>query len=98
MVKIFLLFEKKRSAFEIGEDGYPGRVSATVKYTLTSDHRLILDFHATTTKPTPINMTNHVYFNLGGDVTINIDDVFDRFCVFLGKWIDSRTEIFGTIG
>jgi aldose 1-epimerase len=62
-----------------------------VKYTLTNDHRLTLDFHATTTKPTPINMTNHVYFNLGGDVTINIDDVFDRFGVFLGKWIDPGT-------
>ncbi len=40
----------------------------TVKYALTNDHRLTLDFHATTTKPTPINMTNHVYFNLAGDV------------------------------
>jgi len=51
-----------------GEDGFPGEVHVTVKYTLTIDHRLILDFHATTTQPTPINMTNHAYFNLGGDV------------------------------
>ena len=51
-----------------GEDNYPGQVDVTVKYTLTSDHRLTLDFHATTTKPTPINLTNHVYLNLGGDV------------------------------
>jgi len=50
-----------------GEDGYPGRVNVTVKYILKRDHRLTLDFHATTTKATPINMTNHVYFNLGGD-------------------------------
>jgi aldose 1-epimerase len=53
-----------------GEDGFPGEVDVTVKYTLTNDHRLILDFHATTTKPTPINMTNHAYFNLAGDVNI----------------------------
>ena len=52
----------------VGEDGYPGQVDAVVKYTLSNDHRLTLDFHATTNKPTPINMTNHVYFNLSGDV------------------------------
>lgn len=52
----------------LGEGGYPGQVNAVVKYTLTNDHRLTLDFHATTNKPTPINMTNHVYFNLSGDV------------------------------
>ena len=51
-----------------GEDGFPGEVNVTVKYKLTSDHRLIIDFYATTTQATPINMTNHAYFNLGGDV------------------------------
>ncbi|CAF0956262.1 unnamed protein product [Adineta ricciae] len=50
-----------------GESGFPGQVDCVVKYTLTNDHRLTLDFHATTTKPTPINITNHVYFNLAGD-------------------------------
>lgn len=54
--------------FCIGEDGFPGEVNATVKYTLTSDHRLIIDYYATTNKPTPINMTNHAYFNLAGDL------------------------------
>ncbi len=53
-----------------GEDGFPGEVDVTVKYKLTNDHRLIIDFYATTTKPTPINMTNHAYFNLAGDVNI----------------------------
>jgi aldose 1-epimerase len=54
----------------IGEDGFPGEVNVSVKYTLASDHRLIIDFHGTTTKSTPINMTNHAYFNLAGDVCI----------------------------
>jgi galactose mutarotase-like enzyme len=55
-----------------GEDGFPGDVDVIVKYTLTNDHRMIMDFYATATKPTPINMTNHAYFNLGGDVNIYI--------------------------
>jgi len=57
-----------------GEDGFPGRVDVIVKYALTNDHRLTLDFHATTTKSTPINMTNHVYFNLAGDTSGSILD------------------------
>ncbi|CAF1212853.1 unnamed protein product [Rotaria sordida] len=57
-----------------GEGGFPGRVNVTVKYTLTSDHRLILDFRGTTTKPTPINMTNHVYLNLAGDASGSVLD------------------------
>ncbi|CAF4989844.1 unnamed protein product [Rotaria sp. Silwood1] len=57
-----------------GEDGFSGRVDVTVKYRLTCDHRLILDYHATTTKPTPINMTNHVFFNLAGDASGSVLD------------------------
>ncbi|CAF1235372.1 unnamed protein product [Adineta ricciae] len=57
-----------------GEDGYPGEVDVTVKYTLTYDHCLIIDFYATTTKPTPINMTNHTYFNLAGHANVTILD------------------------
>jgi aldose 1-epimerase len=65
-----------------GEDGFPGQVDVTVKYTLTNDHRLTLDFHATTTKATPINMTNHVYFNLGGDVNIAFRYIMMIFLFF----------------
>ena len=52
----------------LGEDGFPGELNVTVKYTLTTDHRLTLNFHATTDQSTPVNLTNHVYFNLTGDV------------------------------
>lgn len=49
-----------------GEDGYPGTVTARVTCTLTDDSELIVDYHATTDQPTPLNLTHHSYFNLAG--------------------------------
>jgi len=50
-----------------GDEGYPGSVTARVTYTLTPSNELIVDYHATSTKPTPINLTQHSYFNLAGE-------------------------------
>jgi aldose 1-epimerase len=55
-----------------GEEGYPGRVKAHVAYTLTPDNTLVVDYHATSDKPTVINLTQHSYFNLGGGKTTDI--------------------------
>jgi aldose 1-epimerase len=52
-----------------GQDGYPGTVKATVTFTLGAANTLSLHYHATTTKPTVINMTNHSYFNLAGEAS-----------------------------
>lgn len=49
-----------------GFEGYPGAVLASVTYELTENNDFKVSFAATTSKPTPINMTNHSYFNLAG--------------------------------
>ena len=50
-----------------GDNGFPGTVCATVRYTLTADNAIDIRYEATTDKKTVINMTNHSYFNLNGN-------------------------------
>lgn len=50
-----------------GEEGYPGNLKVTVKYTLTDDDELQIEYNAETDKPTMVNLTNHNYYNLTGD-------------------------------
>ncbi len=49
-----------------GDEGYPGKLDLTVRYTLTDENELVIDYTAVTDKKTVINVTNHSYFNLAG--------------------------------
>lgn len=51
-----------------GDEGYPGSVTATVSFQLSDDGELCIEMKAKSVRATPINLTNHGYFNLAGHV------------------------------
>ncbi|WP_018612843.1 aldose epimerase family protein [Segetibacter koreensis] len=55
-----------------GEEGYPGNLKVTLTFTLSDDDELKIAYDAETDKATPVNLTNHSYFNLTGDVSNTI--------------------------
>jgi aldose 1-epimerase len=75
MYKVYDVEEANDSVLKLsivspdGDNGFPGEVKATTTYKLLSNNTLDITFEATTDKETVINMTNHSYFNLNGDMS-----------------------------
>lgn len=66
-----------------GDEGYPGEVRAKVIFQLCDNGELRIEMQATSEKATPINLTNHSYFNLAGHVRIHKFVISNTMITFL---------------
>ncbi|WP_347548621.1 aldose epimerase family protein [Pseudalkalibacillus hwajinpoensis] len=57
-----------------GEEGYPGKLDVTVTYLLTNDNELVISYTGVSDRDTLVNLTNHTYFNLSGNLKETIVD------------------------
>lgn len=57
-----------------GQEGYPGALAIEVTFTLTDQNEIRIEYRATTDQPTPVNLTNHTYFNLAGAGAATVND------------------------
>ncbi|XP_029051023.2 galactose mutarotase-like isoform X1 [Osmia bicornis bicornis] len=77
---------------EDGDEGYPGAAIASITFQLTTDGELRIEMKAFVTKPTPVNLTNHSYFNLAGHNTNSSELYKHRFTLNADRWTVTDTE------
>jgi len=70
-----------------GEEGYPGKLDVTVQMSLTDKNELAIEYTALGDKPTPVNLTNHSYFNLAGQ-----GDVLNHELVIAADYFTPKDE------
>ena len=74
-----------------GEEGYPGNLEVKVIYTLTNKNEIKIDYSAHADKTTIINLTNHAYFNLHGDMAQTVMDHF--LCIPSNSAIECNDQL-----
>ncbi len=77
-----------------GDEGYPGQLTVTVQYMLSNENEMSVEFRATTDKPTPVNLTNHNYWNLAGHKSGTILD--HRLKVEADKFLEADETLIPT--
>ena len=87
-VKMFgdtLLMETESPA---GEDGFPGNLKVSVRYILTPDNTLRMDYRVSTDEDTIINLTNHTYFNLDGGGNV----LGQKLRIYASNYLEGNNE------
>jgi len=77
-----------------GEEGYPGNLTVKVTYTLGNDNSMKIEYSAQTDKATIVNLTNHAYFNLNGDMNKNVLD--HSICMNAERSVECDDELIPT--
>lgn len=55
-----------------GAESFPGALTVNVTYEVTEESELVIDYQATTSKPTPVDLSHHVMLNLSGHVSLTL--------------------------